>query len=166
MDHARSVSFTYEKSIVIGQSLLEPKIPPNKYMVLDWMNVRSGMVHQYDSIEGTSDFVSSIHFYPSERIDGNHDKKDLVAVSYLTKEELNNYEYSDTYARFKILDDMRALGIRGARNGRDTKNPQNYKYYAVKIESNKREVLIPPDNIEFTPRPTTHQYLKYLTENL
>jgi hypothetical protein len=166
LDHARSVSFSYDKSIIVGTNLLEPEIPPKKYMVLDWMDVRSGMVHPFDRIEGTSPFVNCIHFYPSERIDGKHDKKDLVCVSYLTKDQLYNYEYSDTYARFSILEQMRKAGIRGARNGRDTKNPERYKYYAVKIETNKREVFPVEPDVDYLPKPTEHKYLKHLTETL
>ena len=84
----------------------------------------------------------------------------------LTREQLNSYEYSDTYARFNILDHMRSAGIRGARNGRDTLNPEKYKYYAVKLETGKREVVIEPPKIEMKPCPTEHKYLKYLTENM
>ena len=166
LDHARSALFSYEKAIILGNNILEPEIPPERYMVLDWMDVRSGMIHQYDVFENTTDFVNRIYFYPSKRIDGRHDKKDLVSVSYLTREQLNSYEYSDTYARFNILDHMRSAGIRGARNGRDTLNPEKYKYYAVRLETGKREVVIEPPKIEVKPCATEHKYLKYLTENM
>jgi len=166
LDRARSASFTYDKSVVVGCDLLEPKIPPDKHMVLDWMDVRSGMIHPYDVMENSSDFVNCIYFYPSNRIDGNHDRKDLVSVSYLTSEQLRSYEYTDTYARFSILEHMKIAGIRGARNGRDTKNPEKYKYYAVKIETGRREVLPMPTKITMRPQPTEHSYLRHLTENM
>jgi len=166
LDRARSVTFSYNNAIIVGNNLLEPSTSPEKYEVLDWMDVRSGMVHQFDTIENEADFVNRIHFYPSERVDGNHNKKDLVSVSYLTKEQLHSYEYSDTYARFSILHRMRNLGIRGARNGRDTKNPEKYKYYALKIETNRREVRTAEPLVDVLPRPTTHKYLKYLTETM
>ena len=166
LDHARSVHLSFDKAIFIGPNLLEPEIPPKRYVVLDWMDVRSGMVHQYDRIENTSPFVNCIHFYPSKRIDGKHDKKDLVCVSYLTREQLNSYEYTDTYARFKVLEDMRSLGIRGARNGRDTKNPDRYKYYAVKVETSRREVFPEIPQVDVRPAPTSHKYLKLLTETM
>ena len=164
LDHARSVKFKFENIIVFQNELLEPKSPP-KYMVLDWMNVRSGMVHPIDRIEAASEFVSCIHFYPSERIDGNHTgKKDLVSVSYLTREQMNSYEFSDTYARFEILDHMRTAGIRGARNGRDTKNPEKYKYYAVKLESASRRAIPMNSTIDYFPsQPTSNRYLQYLS---
>jgi len=167
LDHARAANFVCENITVFGDNLLEPEIPPEQYMVLDWMNVRSGMVHPYDRISSDSDFVNCIHFYPSKRIDGSHlDKKDLVCVSYLTREQMENYEYSDTYARFEISDRMKALGIRGARNGRDPSNPERYKYYALKIESDRREAMRVPRSVIFEPKATTDSYLQYLTENL
>ena len=67
------------------------------FKVIDWVNIRSGMVHEHDTLEDTeSSFVNKIYFYPSERIDGNHDKKDLVAVSYMNKKQIDSIEYSDT----------------------------------------------------------------------
>jgi hypothetical protein len=167
LDHARAANFTYESSIIVGQNLLKPKIPPDKYMVLDWINVRSGMIHPYDRIETTSDLARCIHFYPTHRIDGNHQSsKDAVAVSYLTRSEMDNYAFSDTYVRFRVLEEMKAAGIRGARNGRDVNRPGKYKYYAVKIETAKREAALPTEDSrppEPCP-PDTH--LGYLTRRL
>jgi hypothetical protein len=70
----------------------------------------------------------------------SEDKKDAVAISFLDKKQLNKFEYSDTYARFKVLDMMKKAGIRGARNGRDSRNPEKYKYYALKAETAHREI--------------------------
>jgi len=166
LDHARSVKFKFENVIVFQNSLLEPENPP-KYMVLDWMSVRSGMVHPFDRICGASHFVNCVHFYPSKRIDGKHDKKDLVSVSYLTREQMNSYEFSDTYARFKVLDEMKKAGIRGARNGRDTKNPDKYKYYSVKVETERRITVPVYPEVSYTPSKTTNnQYLQYLLDKL
>ena len=36
---------------------------------------------------------------------------------------------------------MKHYGIRGTRNGRDSKNPEKYKYYAVRIEASTREAF-------------------------
>ena len=116
--------------------------------VEDWISVRSGMVHEYDRIDASSRFVNSIHFYPSDRIDGNHqNRKDLVAVSYLTKKQLNDIEYSDLFVRYKVLDIMKKAGIRGRRNGRDVNNPGKYKYYAIKLEMYKRKVDVLQKNL-------------------
>jgi len=116
----------------------------SKYKVLDWFSVRSGMEHGCDVLEGDSDFVKRVHFYPSERF-GNQKtdriRKDLVSVSFLDQEKLDDFDYSDTMAKFKIINMMKGAGIRGARNGRDTYNPNIYRYYSIKIEATEREVI-------------------------
>jgi len=109
--------------------------------VIDWVNVRSGCRHEIDFLQDPeSNFVKDIYFYSSERSD-NTKLKDLVAVSYLTDKQLRDFDYSDTMAKCKITKMMKAAGIRGARNGRDQKNPDRYKYYAVKVEPAEREVF-------------------------
>ena len=125
-----------------GTSLLE---------VRDWFNVRSGMKHEYSELLGDSDFVKKIIFYPSSRIDGNHDFKDAVALSYLSSDSLDLYDYSDISARFKVTAMMKEAGIRGARNGRDSLNKDRYKYYAVRLENNKREIITPMKIYERSP---------------
>lgn len=115
-----------------------------KCKVLDWFNVRSGMEHDHQIFETQSDFVKTVHFYPSDRFGiqkAGRIRKDLVAVSHLSRQEINNFDYSDTLARFKILDMMKKAGIRGARNGRDTYNPNIYRYYSVKIEPTERQII-------------------------
>jgi hypothetical protein len=114
----------------------------NKFKVVDWINVRSGMKHKYDYFETDDDFVKEVYFYPSQRTGGGEkdERKDLVAVSYLTKEQLNDFEYSDTYAKFKILSLMKEAGIKGARNGKNVNDPEKYNYHSIKIEPSHREV--------------------------
>ena len=113
-----------------------------KNRVIDWVNIRQGAKHQHNELEGDDDFVSKVIFYPSDRHD-NKKLKDLVAISYLTDEELLSHDYSDTMVKFKVTKMMKAAGIRGTRNGRDVNNPDKYKYYAIKIEPSER--VIEPD---------------------
>ena len=114
--------------------------PASSYKVLDWFSVRSGCRHELDHIFTGDDLVREVFFYPSERVDGNHDLKDAVAVSYMTKKQLYEVEYSDTYARLKLQKLMKENGIRGTRNGRDPRYPGKYKYYAIRVESAIRDV--------------------------
>jgi hypothetical protein len=115
-----------------------------KTRVVDWFDVRSGMEHDHDLFETEDDFVKKVIFYPSDRF-GNQNsgrlRKDLVAISYLDQDEINDFDYSSTMARFKILQMMKDAGIRGARNGRDTNNPNIYRYYSPKIEVTQREIF-------------------------
>lgn len=116
------------------EGLPSPKTPTQEiYEVIDWIDVRSGMSHEHDRIESTSDFVKCVLFYPTERLDGHHpDKKDAAAISYLTREQLEDPEYSELYARFKTEEMMRAAGIKGQSCGNNN--------YALKVESSHRDV--------------------------
>lgn len=147
--NSRLARFEFGKLTIFDDSLISG-LPPIKKRdvfkstVIDWFNVRSGMEHAHDLIETADEFVSKIIFYPSDRFGNqktNRIRKDLVSISFVDPSRLDDFEYSDTMARFKIEDLMRATGIKGARNGRDTQNPDLYRYYSVKIEATEREVV-------------------------
>ena len=133
----------FDDKDVYGLPLIKEK-KVGKSRVLDWFNVRSGMEHSHDLFETQDGFIRKVIFYPSDRF-GNQAsgrvRKDLVAVSFLEEEQVKDFEYSDTMARFKILQMMKDAGIKGARNGRDTYNPELYRYYSPKIEATQREII-------------------------
>jgi len=142
------------------------------FKVVDWVDVKSGMIHPYDYFETNYNFIKEIYFYPSARFDGAGKRKDIAAVSYLNKSQLATFENSDTYAKFRILRIMKNAGIRGARNGRDHLNPEKYKYYAAKVEPRRRQVKkIKPDfyenteNILFDYRSAEEIYRDLETQN-
>ncbi len=111
------------------------------YEVLDWCSITSGMKQPMDRIDDPdNDFIKYLLLYPSDRIYGNHsDRKDAVGFSYLTKAQLFDTLYSETYARLKIMSMMKAKGCRGKRNGPF--------YYALKMESDRRDVYNLGQNI-------------------
>jgi hypothetical protein len=162
-DSSRMIKIKFDQLFVFDDKnitgLPEPLESLNEKMfkVLDWIDVTCCTTHPYQYFETDDNFTREMFFYPTERMDGYQpDKKDLVSVSYLSESQLHDYEYSDTYAKFKILNIMKEAGIRGRRNGRDQKNKEKYKYYALKIEPQKREVIPlqknlyeDTDNIEF-----------------
>ena len=110
-----------------------------KNIVYDWVNITSGGSHSYDLFVNDDDFAKFVYFYPSGRND-NSKLKDLVCVSHLSDEQTDDFSYSSTYVKFRLLDMFKEHGIRGARNGKDPNRPGKYKYYAVKLEPTKREV--------------------------
>ena len=145
---ARLIKIQYKKLLIFEEEQVDnlpmsKKLQDKQYEVLDWFNVRSGMKHDHETIEDASDFVKCIRFYPSDRISGNHDKKDLVAFSYMVEDDINKFEYSPTYVRFKAEKMLKDAGIRGQRNGRNPlyprKSSQPYKYRALIIEHDHRE---------------------------
>jgi len=117
------------------------RIAKKKYKVIDWVSVRSGMAHDVEEYKSKDNFIKEIIFYNSFRIMGNHPYKDLVAISFLEAEELELIEYSEIYARLKILDIMKSLGIKGTSHGRDVNNPERIIRKALKIEMAEREVF-------------------------
>ena len=147
--NSRMGRFEFKKLIIFDDqgvfglpSIRNQKI--GKSRVLDWFDVRSGMEHDHDSLETEGNFIQKVIFYPSDRF-GNQKsgrvRKDLVSISYLDEGDVKDFEYSDTMARFKILQMMKDAGIKGTRNGRDTYNPEIYRYYSPKIEATQREVI-------------------------
>ena len=141
---------SYDKLIVFDERGLRglPEITgqtKKKNIVYDWVNINSGGKHDYDLFSYKDDFVNKVYFYSSRRSD-NSKSKDLVSVSYLTDEQLVDFSYSETYVKFKLLELFRELGLRGARNGRDSQRPGHYKYYAVKLTPADRQVRSSVEN--------------------
>jgi len=96
------------------------------YRVLDWFKVRSGMKHNYERIyDRGNNFVRTLFFYLSPRIDGNKSFKDVVTESFFKKEELLDPNYSDAVARLKTISMMKAHGIKGTSNGPKQNLPIN-----------------------------------------
>jgi len=126
-----------DNKVTVQNEIVEQK--QEKFRVFDWMKVRSGAVHNLDRIDTEDLFIEAVHFYKSKRIDGNHNKKDLVAVSHLNKEQLSVFDYSDTMAKFKTENIMRQNGIKGAKSGLDKHGKP--KRYNIKVEPDYREVL-------------------------
>tara|TARA_B100000809_G_scaffold55797_1_gene51702 strand:+ start:2432 stop:3352 length:921 start_codon:yes stop_codon:yes gene_type:complete len=117
-----------------------PENEEKEYLVIDWMNV-SSTKHDLDMIETNDAFVNKIIFYPSKRIMGHHpNRKDLVSISHLSKKELHSYDHSDTYVKFKVLDTLGKLGIRGPRNGKKADNPEKHIHYRLKLDVTARDV--------------------------
>jgi len=143
-NRSRITKVNYDNLWIFSDTGVEGMPPITKaceiYRVVDWFNVRSGMKHKETHIITPSqDFVREIVFYPSERLDGDHpDMKDLCAISYLDKEQLDMFEHSPTYARFATMAAMKEMGIRGTKNGICPKTG-NQKHYALKIEFDRRE---------------------------
>ena len=109
------------------------KMSSEENEVLDWINVRSGMKHDFDRIENTSPFMECILFYPTKRIPGSHSLKDICVRSVLTSEQLSEFEYSELVVKIKTQEAMKEVGIKGAGNGVG-------KFLSIKLESDRREV--------------------------
>ena len=112
----------------------------DEYTVLDWIYARSCDKHDLELIETNESFVNRIRFYKSERA-ANAKVKDMVAFSFLKKEQLSDPNFSDTFAWLKIRNILQEKGIRGSCNGHSTKNPEKKIYFALKLETYQRQVF-------------------------
>ena len=127
----------YDSSETVSQS--QGTHPKEYYEVIDWFNVTSGRVHTHDKLSFASrKFVNKILFYPTTRF-LSHDKfKDLVAVSYAPKSEIDAGGIDPVFVRFEVVDCMLAAGIKGSKNGFNEDKKQ--KYIAVNIEHERRDI--------------------------
>ena len=120
-----------------------------KYQVIDDFKVsRFGHHGPLDPIHFKDNFVSDVYFYNSMRVDGNKNVTDIAVVSTLTKEQLYDFEYSDTMSMFKLkkqLADKGHVGIIESKKYLNGKNSikklelKHVKRYVNPIDSNKYE---------------------------
>jgi hypothetical protein len=139
---SKVIKAKFNKLIIFdNDSILGLPVPikeKDKFIVLDWIVAKSCTKHEKKHISTNDDFVKDIYFYPTERLARNHASvKDLVAVSFLTKKQLQNFNYSDTYARFKTENILKENGIMGSKNGFQNGKQINYP---LKLEVQKREI--------------------------
>jgi hypothetical protein len=73
------------------------------YRVLDWFDCKGLYDLPKDRIITDDDFVNKIVFFKTPRIDGDQKYLDLLCESFLTEEQLKNFDYSDTMARLKTV---------------------------------------------------------------
>tara|TARA_Y100001954_G_C15715509_1_gene555362 strand:- start:680 stop:1216 length:537 start_codon:yes stop_codon:yes gene_type:complete len=112
------------------------------YYVYDYFDWKSGSLHDLELINDNDDnFIKKIIFYSSERERVNNNVKDLVGVSYLREDELENLESSSVYSRLKVLRMMKEAGIKGRITGYNKKGIGSYT--APVIEFNRR--IVKPD---------------------
>ena len=146
--HTRLIKINFNKLVIFDDQKISGLTPSArkekcKNRVIDWVNVRSGCSHDHSYLVGGDDFVKKVTFYPTERSE-NKNNKDLFVESYLTDDQLKEFNFSDTMVKFKVLEMMKKAGIRGTRNGRTPLYPEKssvpYMYYALKIEPSERVV--------------------------
>ena len=120
------------------------------YKVVDYINVRSCGSHDTREIKTDDNFGKEIYFYPSKRNNSSKNfslsthnyetiTKDAIVVSYLTKKQIEDEDYSPIYSRLRLKEVMKEVGIKGKRCG--TRLNGSIKRNAIKLEFDKREIL-------------------------
>ena len=138
-EYSKLVEATFNQCYYFGDKncyklLSENKVDTDSYICYDWIAFNRGGKHGIDFIETNDDFVKQIWFYPSDRIDGSTAVKDACVVSLLTKEQLSDFDYSETMARFKTIHEMEERGMKGKFNGYGPSGrPKHYKFRTTHI---------------------------------
>ena len=81
------------------------------YRVIDWFDCQGLCDLGVDEITTEDKFVNKIKFFKSRRIDGRQKYLDLLCESFLTDSQLKSFDFSDTMARFKVIDSLKRLGV-------------------------------------------------------
>ena len=125
-----------------------------KQKVYDFFNVKSATRFDLEEIQRQEDFINHIFFYPSIRNNTHSYVKDLCITSYLTEDQLDNHDYSDTSVRLIVKRILKENGVRGAKNGLNPNYPeksdQKYKYRPISILYENRVVQKELDSVKFT----------------
>ena len=110
------------------------------YHVYDWFDIKSGKDIVLTSLEDNGDqFVHNIYFYTSKRRGAKIANKDLVSYSTIKRDEIYDYEKSESFCRLKTVQMMKEAGLRGKPNGYNSRGTA--LYYAIKIEHTHREII-------------------------
>ena len=147
----------------------EKELANPTYTCYDWIAFNSGGKHEIDYMWVGDDFVKEIWFYSSDRMCGNSPVKDACIVSTLTQDQLSEFDYSETMARFKMISEMEKRGMKGRQNGYSTNgNPKHYKFRTTPIRRTKRrdpvEIISTDDRVSL-PRVSQKSLFTNLTQS-
>jgi hypothetical protein len=93
----------------------------------------------FNKIETEENFVKEIYPYNSGRVEGSDYVTDCQIVSYLSKEDINNFDYSDTMVKFKLEKVLLSAGFKPKIAGK-LKSGAN-KYSRPVLEHQYRKVI-------------------------
>ena len=85
------------------------------YRVIDWFDCQGLYDLSFNEITTEDNFVNNIKLFKSIRIDGNQKYLDLLCESFLGDNDLKNFDYGETMARFKVVDLLKSFNIANPR---------------------------------------------------
>lgn len=100
--------------IQLDNEILEES--PTVYKVYDDFEISVlGGKHEYlEPKLSNDDLANQIHYYISDRVDGAGYVTDCVVQSFLTRQQLNDVDYSDSMVRFAVSRHLTSIGIYGS----------------------------------------------------
>ena len=130
----------------IENSIVQP-IEPSYTVYDDFELSRLGSKHQYlqPYSKPSETLVKRVDFYTSSRVDGANYVTDCLTKSKLTENQLNDFEYSDTMARFCVERILESMGVYG--NFMNFYKSGSPKYRKPKVVHKKRVIIKKDNNI-------------------
>ena len=168
-EYSKIMEFNFKQCVYFGDDnasgfARQKTLDEDTYICYDYVAFNRGGKHEVDYMYTGDDFVSEIWFYSSDRIDGNSPVRDACAVSKLTAEQLLDFDYSQTMARFKTVHEMEKRGMKGTFAHDYTKagKPKHYKFRTTSIrrETHKRrdQMSSESENVEIATRDSQALY--------
>lgn len=119
----------------------------DQFLVIDDFEVSVlGGKHAYLQPKMSEESLAKeIHFYTSDRVDGANYVTDCVVESLLTKQQLNDFEFSDSMVRFAVIHYLTSIGIHG--NFMNLYKSGKPKYRKPKVVHKKRIILKKERNV-------------------
>jgi|TARA_R110000851_G_scaffold121908_9_gene250994 hypothetical protein len=144
--NSRKIKISFNKLLIFDEDkihgLADPVFKAKKeYKVYDWLITRGMSKHETATLKSDDNFVKEVIFYPSERKGTRKSTRDMVAVSYMTDDQISDLNYSENFARLKAKNMMKEAGLRGYSNG-FSKIKQATQYYAIALEHDRRETKL------------------------
>ena len=143
-EYSKIAQINFETCYFFGDQncsgMKEKTLAKQNYICYDWIAFNRGGKHDVDYIKLDDDFVNEVWFYPSDRIDGATPVKDACVVSRIKEENILDFDYSETMARFKLISEMETRGMKGVFNGYGPNGkPKYYKFRTTSIARTKHK---------------------------
>lgn len=136
----RKIRISFDELYIFDLELVEglnAREEVSEYIAYDWFDVKRGAKQILAKLQGETDFVNEIVFYPSERRDGNSGQiKDCYSKSFISGKDLHKFENSKTSARLAALGLMRKKKVTGPARLIDEK----IHYLNVVLEHRRRDL--------------------------
>ena len=146
--------------IIHENAIISPFEP--MYHVIDDFELKNigRATRSIPSLRQEDKFVSGLHFYTSNRVDGAKFITDCVSESHLSMQQLQSFEYSDSTVKFVVERYLRAAGVNGTSAGINKNGTTKYRRPFVThvkrfVFEEDRNVYKDTENVRFSNKTLT-----------
>jgi len=114
-EHSRMARIKFKELIVFDPAQISGLPVPIKkkegrHAVIDWFNAKKGAKHTKNYLSFDNDFLKEVWFYTGDRVP-NPTYRDCVVKSFLTRSQIDDFDYSETVARISLEQKFEDLGF-------------------------------------------------------